>query len=177
MVHLAAGDTWDEPLVLRPSGSCDQPAACPRVTNQTSTVAVVAAPGASTKRPTIQLNGTGAAVTVSGFDGFLIDGIEMAHAEFGVVATGGTLPGHVPGNLLISDCVFRGLWNRSSIGQRVTATGRHCLNGCSQIPHPFTTPFLATFVSIMAGGRLPSRSQISTARSSSAPCLTAWTSQ
>jgi hypothetical protein len=79
-------------------------------------------------RPTIRLNGTGMGISALGFGSVSITGIEVTDATEGIVAVGaagGT------GTAEVTDCVFRGVWNRSSIGQTKAQKGRDCTSGWS----------------------------------------------
>lgn len=84
---------------------------------------------ATAKRPTIKLGGAGTAITFAGFASMSVTGIEIVDADEGVVARGATPPAS-GGTARVADCVFRGVWNRSSIGQAdPNAVGRDCANG------------------------------------------------
>ena len=76
------------------------------------------------KRATIRLGGSGVAVTVRGYEHVEVAGIEVLHADHGVLASGQ----HGIGPLVVRDMVFRGVWNRSSIGQSRQHNGRDCAN-------------------------------------------------
>ena len=65
---------------------------------------------ASLLRPAIQLNDQGTGMDIEGFDSLIVTGIEITHATSGI-SVGGTGNG---GFLAIDDCVFRGVFNRSS---------------------------------------------------------------
>ena len=80
------------------------------------------------KRPTIRLNGTGTGVTVDGCTSILVSGLEIADASQGIVASGAD---RSSGTANVSDCVFRGVWNRSSVGQTEPHKGRDCTSGWS----------------------------------------------
>jgi hypothetical protein len=86
------------------------------------------------KRPSITLNGTGVGITLLGFGTVTLQSIEVTHATKGVVVMANS--GSNPGALTIDDCSFRGIWNRSSIGQVLPITGRNCGNGWSQTIEP-----------------------------------------
>lgn len=64
-------------------------------------------------------------MTVRGFDSVRIDGLEFAHATAGIAAHGSARTGMMS----VEDAVFRGVWNRSSIGQSQAHDGRDCSNG------------------------------------------------
>lgn len=92
----------------------------------TAPVSVVGSGGK--KRPTIRLNGTGTGVTVDGCTSILVSGLEIADASQGIVASGAD---RSSGTANVSDCVFRGVWNRSSVGQTEPHKGRDCTSGWS----------------------------------------------
>eukprot|EP00038_Savillea_parva_P011208 m.195897 g.195897 ORF g.195897 m.195897 type:complete len:659 (-) comp19652_c0_seq1:128-2104(-) len=85
------------------------------------------------RRPTIFLNGSGTAMTLLGFNSVNVSSIEMAHATEGITASANTMDGGV---LNVHDCVFLGVWNRSSIGQILPIKGRNCGNGWTPSVHP-----------------------------------------
>eukprot|EP01043_Picozoa_sp_COSAG02_P031676 COSAG02_NODE_2079_length_9902_cov_3.742018_5_plen_417_part_00 len=80
------------------------------------------------KRPTIRLNGTGTGITINGCKSIVLRGLEVTHASQGVVASG---TDRSSGTAAISDCAFRGVWNRSSVGQTEPHKGRDCTSGWS----------------------------------------------
>jgi hypothetical protein len=80
------------------------------------------------KRPTIRLNGTGTGITVNGCKSIVLSGLEIIHASQGVVASGSD---RSSGTAAVSDCAFRGVWNRSSVGQTEPHKGRDCTSGWS----------------------------------------------
>ena len=81
------------------------------------------------QRPSIRLNGSGVGVTVRGYSTVSVKGVEVVHSSQGVIVSGKSNTNS--GNVTVDDCVFRGVWNRSSIGQTVPKAGRDCTNGWS----------------------------------------------
>ena len=90
---------------------------------------------ASAPRPTIRLDGSRTAlddsqwaVRTEGIPWITIEGLSIEHSTSGIsVATDGGGGGAV----VVTDCVFRGVWNRSSVGQRLPTTANSCSNGWS----------------------------------------------
>eukprot|EP01045_Picozoa_sp_COSAG04_P016251 COSAG04_NODE_1341_length_7154_cov_3.686322_3_plen_395_part_00 len=90
---------------------------------------------ASAPRPTIRLDGSRTAlddsqwaVRTQGIPWITIEGLSIEHSTSGIsVAAGGGGDGAV----VVTDCVFRGVWNRSSVGQRLPTTANSCSNGWS----------------------------------------------
>ena len=63
-------------------------------------------------------------MTVRGYEHVEVAGIEVLHAASGVLAAGQ----YGIGPLIVRHMVFRGVWNRSSIGQSQQHDGRDCTN-------------------------------------------------
>ena len=70
------------------------------------------------------------AVRTSGIGSVSIEGLAIEHATSGiqVVSPAGRSE---DGTVLIKDCVFSGVWNRSSVGQRWPTAANTCSNGWS----------------------------------------------
>eukprot|EP00041_Stephanoeca_diplocostata_P020796 m.472764 g.472764 ORF g.472764 m.472764 type:complete len:677 (+) comp21663_c0_seq3:135-2165(+) len=86
------------------------------------------------KRPVIRLNGTGTAVLTSKIDWLLIEGIEIDHATSGIRVTDKLHDSGGAGNVTVYNCIFRNVFNRSSIGQSIPTPGkRNCYNGWSPV--------------------------------------------
>lgn len=106
--------------------ACDgRPCACPASLPSGKPLRIVGAASGSGKRAVIRLDGTGIGMTVAGFDAVDVEGVEIQNTARGIRARGryGTGP------VKIKDVLFRGVWNRSSIGQSLEHTGRDCTNG------------------------------------------------
>jgi hypothetical protein len=82
-------------------------------------------------RPVLRLDGAGDGITVTAFDSVEVAGIEVRYAARGVVLVGPPSAVTVGSAAAVTDCVFRGVWNRSSIGQTTAHAGRDCTNGWS----------------------------------------------
>jgi hypothetical protein len=103
---------------------------CPK--RESSPVRVIGGGSTTTsaemQRPTIRLNGTGTAIHFNGVESVVVAGLEITHATQGVTATG---TARFSGTAMVSDCVFRHVWNRSSVGQTQPHKGRDCTSGWS----------------------------------------------
>ena len=100
--------------------------------------------GATANRPRIMLNGSGTGITLAGLDSVSVAGIEISNAAEGIVAIGPNRAGSAE----VVDCVFRGVWNRSSIGQTSPHKNRDCTSGWS------TTVSLGGFANASVSGCL-----------------------
>ena len=132
---LSAGCVCDGKLCACPAGSTEP--------------VTVRGTGASTaKRPTIRLGGAGTGITFAGLASVAVAGVEVVDASVGVDAEG-SAPVAGGGTAAVTDCVFRGVWNRSSIGQaRPGHTGRDCTSGWS------TTVSLGGFATAVVAGNV-----------------------
>ena len=94
---------------------------------------------ASAPRPKIRLDGARTAfdesqwaVRISGIPRVSIEGLAIEHSTSGIsVSSSPETAGMSGGAVEIKDCVFHGVWNRSSVGQRLPAAANQCSNGWS----------------------------------------------
>ena len=69
------------------------------------------------------------AIRASGLPWITIQGIAIEHSTSGISVAASDL--EMDGNVEIKDCVFSGVWNRSSVGQRFATAANQCANGWS----------------------------------------------
>ena len=136
-IYLHAGDTWREPLVLVGSAPKRLPQAAaaspPPSPVRILSTAALAGTGATAvvPRPTIRLDGSRTAnddsqwaVHTSGIAWLTIEGLAIEQSTSGISVTvdpkthGASNGSYYGGGVVeVADCVFRGVWNRSSDGQ------------------------------------------------------------
>ena len=87
-------------------------------------------------RPIIRLDGTKTAlddgqwaIRTSGLAWLTIKGIAIEHSTSGISVAANDP--EMDGAVAITDCVFSGVWNRSSVGQRWPTSANQCANGWS----------------------------------------------